>query len=414
MGRQQQRGRKSKPSSTSKQSSSTPSSKSRTNSYGGTSEDEHGARKEDLLVEALKTNNYDELNLLSLSDGGLLIDNHLRSQTWSTFLSISPTLEVKEEKPLSNGISRQIELDVARSYGTTLRGAADKRTKLRKFLNRFFRRNPDLHYYQGFHDVCIVILEVFENVDEGMSIAETLSRNFIFKDSHDPNFAQVEALLKLCNELINKIDVQCAEVLTKTPPFWGVSMLLTCFSHDVTNMNAKLRIFDAVLVSPPIFPIYLVSSLALLPQNRLKLCSAENSNNPHEILRDAARHINSVKQADLLVRTARDMMDKVYPYELLYLGETRCGLTRSSFLFQKFKYDDTWNPPPYVKVNVKNPQNLFFIPNNIGKLNFAQQLKPLFLLFKKPYHYWIAALFIAILSSSWLFKGKLSEVIFGG
>lgn len=360
--------------------------------YADQSEEEHGLKKTDLINEALtfERENNEELKLLALQDGGLLQENKVRMECWRRLLKLKNKLDTKPEQELSTEISRQIDLDVARSYGNISQGASPKRSRLKFALRSFFRRNPTLHYYQGFHDVFMVILEVFNDSMDYLQVAECLSHMFVFKDAHAPDFSHVQTLLQMIENLVSLADSQVALPLDHTP-FWGVSMLLTCFAHDVPNVHARLRIFDALIASQPHFPLYLVAALPLLPDIKVAVVRAEDSAHALDAVRTGACKLTTVRKADLLVRTARALMEKVPVSVLLANGEKKFGLSRSSFLFQPFPLDPLYIIPPPLPAETPKEiaLNWFHHPTSL-KIQWRAILRD----------YWAVAVLVAILAAS--------------
>ena len=318
------------------------------------SEDEHGIRKADLISEALAFERKtaatwnDEIRLLALQDGGLL-HNKLRKPCWLRILNLDEKgiskLPLKDESSIPDPTMRQIDLDVARSMGDIKIGASEKRVRLKSSMLRFFRRNPDLSYYQGFHDVFAVYCDCFEDQNSQIAVAEVLSRHFIFRDAHAKDFATVERLLRTVQWLVDKSDPKCGERL-KGSPYWGLSMLITCFAHDVSSRETKLRIFDAVVSSHPHFPLYLTAALPLLPNVKAKLLLEDDLAQCHAIIIEAARSIKSIKNADHLIRAARNLMEKFPPQDLIQTAELEGILTRESCIFANFPFDSRWCAPP--------------------------------------------------------------------
>ena len=376
------------------------------------SEDEHGATKEDILREVIKSNNLYQLRLLALSDGGFLNDNELRRTCWKKLLDIQQAIEleenVKAETPLSSALQRQIEVDVARSYGNIVR-AAEKRSRLKTFLHLFFRRNPHLHYYQGFHDICMVVLDIFEKDTKQVQllVMEVLAENYFFSDPLHLDFSVIEASLRTIQELINLAEPEYGKILSQIPPYWGTSMLLTCFAHSIELPAPLHRIFDAVISLPPYFSLYLVASLALLPAVRkeaLEIHHRSSTNidedimNLHSLLQEQAKQIRTVKDADQLVRIARELVENFPPSQVLIQGENYCGLSRASHLFSPFKFDNSWLPPPPCPIVKKKHPG----PANI--INTTLWFK---LLNSDPAYYYFTAFFVALLAAGSYYKSYI-------
>lgn len=162
-----------------------------------------------------------------------------------------------------------------------------------------------LRYYQGYHDVACIFLSAlggggsgptalvssFSNNDnnslETMAIAMGLdlpSRVLVqvseshFRDAMRSNFMQLQSALRLVLlPLIGAFDSQVHGFLAdcEMEPYFALSWIITWFSHDIRDTNLVKRLFDAFLVSHPLFPMYLSVAMVLHPTNRMDVLSAD-------------------------------------------------------------------------------------------------------------------------------------------
>jgi hypothetical protein len=58
-------------------------------------------------------------------------------------------------------------------------------------------------------------------------------------------------------------------------PFFCLSWVLTWFAHDVRDTKVVKRLFDAFLVSHPLFPVYVSLAMMLHPMNRNLLLTTD-------------------------------------------------------------------------------------------------------------------------------------------
>lgn len=307
-----------------------------------------GGSKRELIEQALASDHaVVALRQLALSPGGLLAH---RESAWNVLLQLEADplpAAPSDEKEVPPKTLHQIGLDVARSYGhLPEEEGSEKRAELQRFLTRYFAVNPALHYYQGFHDVAMVVLEVFPNAPHRQLAAmRQMSTHWVFCDAHDADFAKVQQLLLASQDLVGMVDFKYSLICNQFP-FWGVSMLVCCFAHDVGDVAIRERIFDAVLASPPHFALYLVAALALLPRVKAQLSPPSSQDaNPHETLRRTARSLTSIAQADELVELASSLARKVSPARLLLHAERKRALSRESIVFQPAALFPEWKPP---------------------------------------------------------------------
>ncbi|RUS33460.1 rab-GTPase-TBC domain-containing protein [Jimgerdemannia flammicorona] len=135
--------------------------------------------------------------------------------------------------------------------------------------------NPNLHYYQGFHDVCTTFLLV---LGKRLAIlaAENVAMFFLrdgMLDSIDPVSRQlslVTTLLKLENPGLHEF-LMNANIM----PFYTLSWVLMWFSHDLTDFDKVMRLFDLFMASTPLMPIYVTCAIVLSHGQELLLQEPE-------------------------------------------------------------------------------------------------------------------------------------------
>eukprot|EP01091_Cochliopodium_minus_P021333 TRINITY_DN9710_c0_g1_i1.p1 TRINITY_DN9710_c0_g1~~TRINITY_DN9710_c0_g1_i1.p1 ORF type:complete len:138 (-),score=22.91 TRINITY_DN9710_c0_g1_i1:122-493(-) len=99
-----------------------------------------------------------------------LKNNKLRSLVWPILLQL-PTISEEEnpfEKNTENVHKDQIQKDVERSFYSDwctfdFSVKMQKRKILSNILNGILSKHPELSYYQGYHDICSIILFVESN-----------------------------------------------------------------------------------------------------------------------------------------------------------------------------------------------------------------------------------------------------------
>ncbi|KAH9256903.1 hypothetical protein BASA81_004724, partial [Batrachochytrium salamandrivorans] len=142
-----------------------------------------GGSKSELIKQALTSEHaVVDLRQLALSPGGLVAH---RESAWNILLQLdveppAASLDGGGEEVAAKTLN-QIGLDVARSYGNLPEEqGSEKRAELKRFLARYFAINPTLHYYQGFHDVAMVVLEVFPTLPSQLAAMRQISTNWVF------------------------------------------------------------------------------------------------------------------------------------------------------------------------------------------------------------------------------------------
>uniref|UniRef100_A0ACB8F6T1 Uncharacterized protein n=1 Tax=Sphaerodactylus townsendi TaxID=933632 RepID=A0ACB8F6T1_9SAUR len=126
-------------------------------------------RKEAEISQALNSNPVDvaALRRMAISEGGLLMDE-IRCKVWPKLLNVNtedlpppPGKELRE----NNKDYQQVLLDVRRSLRRFPPGMPDEQREglqeeLIDSILQVLQSNPQLHYYQGYHDIVVTFLLV--------------------------------------------------------------------------------------------------------------------------------------------------------------------------------------------------------------------------------------------------------------
>lgn len=150
-----------------------------------------------------------------------------------------------------------------------------RRQELMKVIVDTLCMDQTLCYYQGFHDICSVLLLVCGNIVAGM-VAQALCRDyireFLYKD-----LRYVEELLRLIFHVVRAEDPELADHLQKgnmTEGHYALSWLLTWFAHALDNLEASARLFDFIIATDPLtMPLILSATLVL--HSRRKILDTE-------------------------------------------------------------------------------------------------------------------------------------------
>ncbi|OZJ02572.1 hypothetical protein BZG36_04195 [Bifiguratus adelaidae] len=118
-------------------------------------------KKAKLIHEACEIGDVDELTHLARTRGGLLNDG-LRRKAWPILLHCVRVPRSQVATATENQLDEsQVHMDVIRSLGHLPEDfRAQKQQELKEVVLEVLRRHPQLHYFQGFHDVCAVFLKV--------------------------------------------------------------------------------------------------------------------------------------------------------------------------------------------------------------------------------------------------------------
>jgi len=160
----------------------------------------------------------------------------------------------------------QVELDVNRSFIYYPTNQSPKQLDVRKkqlseLILEVLRRHPMLGYFQGFHDICQVVLLVLGPecaVPALEYIALLRIRDFML-----PSMMPAIDHLRLLYPLLQAADPKLCVHLSRTQPFFALAATLTLYAHDIQEYGDIARLFDVFLAMDPVFPVYLFAQIVL-------------------------------------------------------------------------------------------------------------------------------------------------------
>jgi hypothetical protein len=188
----------------------------------------------------------------------------------------TPPLSTREElEQLTAGghpEQRQVKTDIMRSFTHyqedvsrfTATPLAALQEQLELIINAVLCAQPDLHYYQGFHDIASVLLLVTDQVGLAHGLLQQLSVHHL-RPYHSATITPVLAILAGLYPLLSQSDPALVTALQQLniPPYFALSWIITWFSHDLPCLDLTLRIFDFLIASHPFMPLYLSAAFVL-------------------------------------------------------------------------------------------------------------------------------------------------------
>ncbi|KAL7826848.1 hypothetical protein AOLI_G00320570 [Acnodon oligacanthus] len=244
--------------------------------------EEHVSWKKQKLVDIHQALNSDPVDIETLrqaavSEGGLLTDD-VRRKVWPKLLSVNvfnlpskPGKNVRENHKDYN----QVLLDVRRSMRRFPRGMrADEREVLQEQLIDIIldvlRRNPQLHYYQGYHDIVVTFLLVVGG-RMAIAIVETLSNHHL-RDFMDPTMDSTKHILNYLMPILEQVDPELHDFMLRAEvgTIFALSWLITWYGHVLSDFRHVLRLYDFFLASHPLMPIYFAAVIVLYREREVK------------------------------------------------------------------------------------------------------------------------------------------------
>ncbi|KAK6525652.1 hypothetical protein TWF281_010705 [Arthrobotrys megalospora] len=237
----------------------------------------------------------DGIAALALSKYGL-VNDEMRKKAWPILLGYDPSTiktELEDAKvKLENGKAilqdylgrvsytelpphrdeEQVALDVNRSFvyypsGLTSEEMDAQKQELQNLIVEVLRRHPILCYFQGFHDICQVILLVLGPKLAPLAV-EYMSLLRI-RDFMLPALGPALWHLKLLHPILFAADEKLCRHLSTTQPFFALAATLTLYAHDIQAYGDIARLFDAFLAESPIFPVYFFATIVMSRREEL-------------------------------------------------------------------------------------------------------------------------------------------------
>mmetsp|Transcript_89424 Transcript_89424/g.277890 ORF Transcript_89424/g.277890 Transcript_89424/m.277890 type:complete len:398 (+) Transcript_89424:174-1367(+) len=241
------------------------------------------------IYAALEARDHAALRELAFSRFGFC-SSEVRRAVWPFLLGLSPEQAVDGSwRRLLPDVdheakeSRVIKADVQRSVyswdvHTGIRKAArnQKRVQLSEVMHAVLQRHTGrLAYFQGFHDIALVFLEV-GTASQAFNMVERLALFHLSDQLCMPFDQGLAPLLGLLFCLLEFLDAPLAEALREADCaelHFAVPWVLTWFAHSLPRLHQQvMRLYDCLLAAHPAMVLYF--SAALLMRHRASILAA--------------------------------------------------------------------------------------------------------------------------------------------
>lgn len=196
---------------------------------------------------------------------------------WDRLLPVS--LDSNKRSVLTDSDRHVIALDVSRTaahWDIHQYLSISKRIAKRKLLSALLLKLGTVHenfgYYQGLHEVGLVILEVCDcNLSEALPLLSRFVSGYFgafvqsdFNTSLLPMLAAVEYLVRLHNP-------ELAIAIEQSGGYfhYAIPWILTWFSHSLWKFTDICQTFNFFIVQGPCTPIYFCAAITLLDSRRI-------------------------------------------------------------------------------------------------------------------------------------------------
>lgn len=279
----------------------------------------------------------------------------LRRAVWLFLLGLSPQeaednnwRQQLSELEKNTEDAKVMQADVRRSvYSWDVHTGLRKKTRDRKRVQLSEVMHAILHkhqghlcYFQGFHDIVLVFLEVGSTPSQAFHMAERLA---LFQLSDQlcltfdkgllPLLGVLFQLLSLLHEKLANalLEAECSEL------HFAVPWVLTLFAHSLPRLNQVQRIFDCLLCSHPATILYFAVALLIHFQEAILQAPREMPEIAGVIQNLPLQDLDADEWAGL----ARQLMSRVSPAVLMARlpRQQRANLPRTSPLFH---YPHPW------------------------------------------------------------------------
>ncbi|XP_066482246.1 TBC1 domain family member 20 [Tiliqua scincoides] len=277
-------------------------------------------RKETEIYQALNSDPVDvaALRRMAISEGGLLMDE-IRCQVWPKLLNVN-TEDLPpppgEELRQNNKDYQQVLLDVRRSLRRFPPGMPDEQREglqeeLIDSILHVLQRNPQLHYYQGYHDIVVTFLLV---VGERMATAlvEKLSTHHL-RDFMDPTMDNTKHILNYLMPIIDQVNPELHDFMQRAEvgTIFALSWLITWFGHVLPDFRQVVRLHDFFLACHPLMPIYFAAVIVLYRAQEVLACDCDMAS-VHHLLSQIPQDL----PYETLISRAGDLFVQFPPSEL--------------------------------------------------------------------------------------------------
>jgi len=212
----------------------------------------------------------------------------------------------------------QVEMDVHRTLARFPPNIDDEerallQNELTPMIIRILTLNHKYRYYQGFHDVCLTLLLVL-GVDAAEEAAISLSRHgpfsrYLLLSLEESAVCELELMYPLLDEVDEDLERRLRRA--ELGCLFALSWPLTWFSHSFRSHQQIVLIYDFLLASDPLMPVYLSTAIVLHRADQIAGCSPDMA---------SLHHLLSNLPTDLplaaLMNDAADLA-KQYPPTLL-------------------------------------------------------------------------------------------------
>lgn len=185
---------------------------------------------------------------------------------------INPSTHDQTPMDISNCDSKRIRTTRDLQYQKKLK------KKLARLIVNLLIKKPNLHYYQGFHDVCLTYMTIYGEEEAQIKLEHDIDTHFsIFMR---PTMRETQEFLELIPVILGLHDKRTQIFLEQTEvgTIFALSWVITWFSHVIPNEHDVESIFTHLRgISDPHLILYLCAEVVLYKKDELLQLEPEMS-----------------------------------------------------------------------------------------------------------------------------------------
>ena len=157
-----------------------------------------------------------------------------------------------------------------------------RKEELSAVITQVLRENPDLCYFQGYHDIVQVFLLVLgmRSAAEAVAHLSLLRIRDFMLPSMNPSIAH----LRLLPSILYCEDPKLCRHLSQTQPFFALAATLTLYAHDIQEYGDISRLFDFLLAHGSVVSVYFFAVIVLSRREELFEIPADEPEMLHSVL----------------------------------------------------------------------------------------------------------------------------------
>lgn len=279
--------------------------------------EEEYSKKEKEILDTLSSNDVDieQLRSFAVSPGGLLSDD-IRKEVWPRLLDVDVTdIPKKPPEEVLHGHRdyTQVVMDVNRSLKRFPPGMEEEvrmsyQDQLVDLIMRVLVQHEELHYYQGYHDICVTFLLVLGE-DLAFAVLDVLSLQHL-RDFMDVNMDRTKHILNYLYPIVGRASPKLRQFMEESEvgTVFSLSWLITWFGHVLGDLDSIVRLYDFFMASAPLMPIYMAASIVLYREKEILASECEMCT-----LHGMLSHIPDNLPFEELIVTAKNLFTKCPP-----------------------------------------------------------------------------------------------------